>query len=59
MRKHKLRWWIYLSQKKSEIKSWANLIKTLFADNNWYLGVFIVLLILFIIFDLIAFTPHS
>ncbi|MCH4815448.1 MAG: hypothetical protein QXY87_07020 [Saccharolobus sp.] len=59
MGKHKLKWWIYLSQKKSEIKSWTDLIKALFTDDNWYLGGFIVLLILFLIFDLIAFTPHS
>ncbi|WP_167738473.1 MULTISPECIES: hypothetical protein [Sulfolobaceae] len=48
-----------MSQKKNEIKSWADLVKALFIDDNWYLGVFIVLLILFVIFDLIAFTPHS
>ncbi len=34
------------------------MIKALFKDGNWYLGGFIIALILFIIFDIIAFTPH-
>ncbi|QPG49524.1 hypothetical protein [Saccharolobus solfataricus] len=48
-----------MSQKKNEIRSWTDLIRALFVNDNWYLGGFIVLLILFIIFDLIAFIPHS
>ncbi|WP_422398119.1 hypothetical protein [Sulfolobus tengchongensis] len=48
-----------MSQKKNEIKSWSELIKALFTDDNWYLGGFIVLLLLFVIFDLIVFTPHA
>lgn len=46
-------------EKNSKIETWSDLIKALFTDDNWYLGGFIVLLILFIIFDLIAFTPHG
>ncbi|MEM0363081.1 MAG: hypothetical protein QXH75_04690 [Sulfolobaceae archaeon] len=46
-----------MSEKKKEIESWGDLIKSLFTDN-WYLGGFIILLILFIIADIILFTPH-
>ncbi|BCS92912.1 hypothetical protein [Metallosphaera javensis (ex Sakai et al. 2022)] len=43
---------------KNEINGILDLIKALFRDGNWYLGGFIIALILFIIFDIIAFTPH-
>ncbi|BBL46762.1 MULTISPECIES: hypothetical protein [Metallosphaera] len=43
---------------KNEINGILDLIKALFKDGNWYLGGFIIALILFIIFDIIAFTPH-
>lgn len=44
--------------KKREINGILDLIRSLFTDGNWYLGGFIVALILFIVYDLIAFTPH-
>ncbi|MFP3065328.1 MAG: hypothetical protein RXR59_07340 [Sulfolobus sp.] len=44
---------------EAEIKSLGDLIKALFKYDNWYLGGFIIALILFIIFDVIAFSPHS
>lgn len=43
---------------KKEVNGLLDLIKALFADDNWYLGGFIIALILFIIYDVIAFTPH-
>lgn len=45
-------------KKEEEINSLGDLIKALFKYDNWYLGSFVILLILFIIFDVIAFTPH-
>ncbi len=45
-------------QKTEEINSIMDLIKALFKDDNWYLGGFIVALILFVLFDLVAFSPH-
>ncbi|WOE50135.1 hypothetical protein [Sulfuracidifex metallicus] len=45
-------------QKTEEINTIMDLIKALFKDDNWYLGGFIVALILFILFDVAAFTPH-
>ncbi|BFI76354.1 hypothetical protein [Sulfurisphaera ohwakuensis] len=50
-----------MAEKKSEeyeINSFGDLIKALFKYENWYLGVFVILLILFVIFDIIAFSPH-
>lgn len=44
-----------MSEKKQEINSFGDLIKALFTDDNWYLGGFIIALILFIVFDLIAY----
>ncbi|AEB95452.1 MAG: hypothetical protein QXR57_07500 [Metallosphaera sp.] len=45
-------------ENKNEINGIMDLIKALFKDGNWYLGGFIIALILFIIFDIVAFTPH-
>jgi len=49
-----------MAEKKNEgeINSFGDLIKALFKYDNWYLGGFVILLILFVIFDIIAFTPH-
>ncbi|WP_236753258.1 hypothetical protein [Acidianus sp. HS-5] len=44
-----------MAEKKTEINSFSDLIKALFKDDNWYLGGFVVALILFIIFDLIVY----
>ena len=42
-----------------EINSFSDLIKTLFKYDNWYLGGFVILLILFVLMDIALFTPHS
>ncbi|WP_168360666.1 hypothetical protein [Acidianus sulfidivorans] len=42
-------------KKEGEINSFSDLIKALFKYDNWYLGGFVVALILFIIFDLIVY----
>ncbi len=47
-----------MTEKSKRNMTWGDLIKSLIAGENWYLGWFIVLLILFVIFDIIAFTPH-
>ncbi|BCU67055.1 hypothetical protein HS7_04920 [Sulfolobales archaeon HS-7] len=39
---------------RSGVDSLLDLIKNLFNDDNWYLGGFVVALILFIIWDLIV-----
>jgi len=49
---------MYMAEdKKQEINSFSDLIKSLFKDCNWYLGGFIIALILFIIFDLAVYHP--
>jgi hypothetical protein len=49
---------MYMAEdKKQEISSFSDLIKALFKDDNWYLGGFIIALILFIIFDLAVYHP--
>ncbi|WP_221289301.1 hypothetical protein [Stygiolobus caldivivus] len=42
-----------------EINSFTDLIKALFRYDNWYLGGFVILLILFVLLDVVLFTPHS
>ncbi|MCG2887910.1 MAG: hypothetical protein L7H21_01115 [Sulfolobales archaeon] len=42
-----------------EIKSFGDLIKALFKYGNWYLGGFVILLILFVLMDIALFTPHT
>jgi hypothetical protein len=42
-----------------EIKSFGDLIKALFSHGNWYLGGFVILLILFILMDVALFSPHT
>jgi hypothetical protein len=42
-----------------EIKSFGDLIKALFKYGNWYLGGFVVSLILFVLMDIVLFTPHT
>lgn len=44
-----------MSERKEVINSFTDLLKSLFKDDNWYLGGFIIALILFIIFDLAVF----
>ena len=42
-----------------EIKSFGDLIKALFKHGNWYLGGFVILLILFILMDIALFRPST
>ncbi|AHC50564.1 hypothetical protein SUSAZ_00165 [Sulfolobus acidocaldarius SUSAZ] len=46
------------NDKEYSIDSFTNLIKALFKYDNWYLGGFIIVFILFIVFDIIFFTPR-
>lgn len=44
-----------MSEKKEVINSLFDLVKILFNADNWYLGGFIIALVLFIIFDIVIY----
>ncbi|EWG07515.1 MAG: hypothetical protein ASUL_03374 [Candidatus Aramenus sulfurataquae] len=46
-----------MADEKYEIKSFKDLIEALFKYDNWYLGGFVIALILFVIFDLAVYHP--